>query len=409
MDILSLAVLFWILNKTSGYSKESVKITLCLAATIFSLLFLKEKISGNASSAKDAAEFFLNHNLVASFSILGFFASLSLYERSKLFSLVTASLELAAFCLTGSLAGFWGVMAGALYIFFPGKLPFLTEFKENINGRGRKKIIFFALTAMVAGGLFAVFSQWPTASFTDRMRWWRSALEMTANSPVLGGGPGSFERTSVFYNTAGLRSLYAHSFPLQAAGEWGIFAASALFVFVFGKTRRSRDRFLTAGAVAVFFLNLFDFSLNVPGFFLLFFITLVCAAEPGEERPVKGGMAAVLYCFILTAAFYPCLYWGIKPLIACGKSMDAQTAFEDRDWGSAENCLKGSVRWDGIPANYYSGIARMLFLRSRETGNSAFLRESVKWQKEALSREPLSAIYLYQMKQLLETAYGPKT
>lgn len=260
------------------------------------------------------------------------------------------------------------------------------------------------------------FSEYGKNSLYDRLRWWSVSARILINHPFFGNGPGSFDKIAPYFYDSGLKSVYAHNYFLQIASELGILATLSLCYFFFTQMRRSNNQILIAGLTAVLFQNLFDFSMNIPGFFLIFCFVLAIAShtndtilkpEPSLKETISRRNGRLLFVCALNLLLFVFAgwKWGVKPLMAFQESLRAQEFFKERDWNSTEKHLRKSIAWDKLPAKYYSDLSMVLTTRYQVgEKDPSLIHEAILLQKESLSREPLSKDYKNQMKFLLETA-----
>jgi O-antigen ligase len=152
----------------------------------------------------------------------------------------------------------------------------------------------------------------------DDGRWsvYGYCIEAIRQRPLLGAGLGTFADLFPSLRGPDLNRWgiwdYAHSTILEIAVEMGIpiaamivFAAIASFVILLRATLRSKDRSrsvfaATTGILVLGYLHsLIDFSLQIPGFFIVFWILIGCwvarslAEEPVVRRTRSGRFAAV--------------------------------------------------------------------------------------------------------------------
>jgi O-antigen ligase len=133
--------------------------------------------------------------------------------------------------------------------------------------------------------------------------------------PLLGSGVGTFADLFPSVRSPDLSMWgvwdYAHSTILEVAVEMGIpitaiiaFAAIASFLILLRSTLRSKDRrrtsfaAMTGIAVLAYLHSIIDFSLQIPGFLIVFWILLGCwlaqsfATEPMAQRASMGERVA---------------------------------------------------------------------------------------------------------------------
>lgn len=383
---------FWIISSASSEIKIFLQKILCVAVSVFSIFYILSNL-GFSSAISEFTEFFLNVNVAGSFIILGLFSGLNLFyvrKESILLSSITVLICSAAFFYTRSVAGLCGIFFGISYLIF--------KRKNDLN----KKLIIGILILAVLIMIFFL-SHWLKSSFDDRIRWWRTASQILLNHPWWGSGPGTFGKIAFWYQDAGLKSPYAHSFPLQTACETGLPAAIFLFLFLIKTLINQNGNLLTVGLIAVLFQNNFDFSLNISGIFILFWILLALSKPSQKIKPnfplknpvlIYGG-----FLLLLTVSGWR---WGVRPLIAFDYSLNAQNAYDKMDFNLAEQFLKKSIRWDTLPSKYYSGLSMILSYRYEKEKRKEFLNEAILFQKEALKREPDFLPYQLRMNQLIK-------
>ncbi|MBI2377623.1 MAG: O-antigen ligase family protein [Deltaproteobacteria bacterium] len=102
----------------------------------------------------------------------------------------------------------------------------------------------------------------------------RDAWPMIMDHALVGIGRGSFVSVYPHYKTSPIQLLFVfpENLAVQALAEWGVVVGSAVLVGLatalvlrIGKTRRPLALAALVGCVAVFFHNLVDFSLELPG------------------------------------------------------------------------------------------------------------------------------------------------
>lgn len=370
--------LYFIVKKSDETIKIKLqKITLTTIA-LFLLFFLLIEMSPSMPYPKD--EFFLKSNFVGSCSILGMFMSLTLFKETKIFSLSILGLALTTFYFTKSFAGLMGITLGLIYLI------------RNINKNEEKQrilILFLTLCLIIVMTFF--LSHWQMNSVEDRIRWWEAAFKIFMQYPFFGSGPGSFEKISTIYLEPGLNSLYAHNFVLQNLSEMGSLAGIPMFYFIFKEVKNSSKLFLKIGLIAVFTQCLFDYSLNVPGFFLLFFLILGSA-----NKTIENNFFQPPKFFILI--FYPILFYfmiffgwklGVRPLVSFDYSLKAEDAYQKMDLGSAEKFLRSALKWDDLPIQNFLSLSQLLQIQYNKNPKKTYLlKEKQRLQKIILNKNP---------------------
>lgn len=415
--------LFWIIQQLKTEIRISIQKMICGMAIVFFSLFIFAELS-NTVAGYLKVEFFINKNLVASLNLLTLFIALNCYKNSRLLASITIVLAICIFFMTKSLSALTGAAAGLTYLFFIGtfeesdagslEAKHLLTISDDKNGLWSTlkikwntfhfKFLLFIILITAALFIFSI-ENWTKHSALDRMRWWVVAIRILFDHPLWGSGPGSFEKIFQVYSSLGLKSIYAHNYFLQTASEIGILATLFLIVFFFYQIKNSSQRFLTAGLIAILIQNLFDFSLHIPGFFMLFWIVLSLATPEKfahfdsiklfkTQFDIKKFLSwpffGIMSILIISAGWR----WGIKPLIAFQESLNAQTSFQKMDLLKTEQHLRNAIRWDSLPPSYYSNLSFILSLRYQNDSTNAYLlEESIALQKEALRKEPTSQFY----------------
>lgn len=119
----------------------------------------------------------------------------------------------------------------------------------------------------------------PTGPWRLRAGNFRAALEMAADHPWVGVGPGGFAERYPTYRVAGdNETRHVHDLPLELLAEWGVPAGAAaatgffwLFAWpIFGARRRPLfERGMAVGLAAFAFHNLGDFTAFMPSLLIL--------------------------------------------------------------------------------------------------------------------------------------------
>lgn len=407
--LFSAMTLFATGQNSNWMSKLFVQKILCIAGSIFSFFFIASHLFHESNIHHEDVHFFLNQNLSATFALLNFFIALHLWNSSEnqnnrwlcvpagnqeIIAAVSAIISFAAFYFAKSIAGWMGLCAAAAYLLH-----------KKMGLSAKSKLIFgvFSIAILIAAVLIC-----HSSSIIDRWRWWQTAIRIWMMHPLIGSGPGSFEKVAGFYSVRGLKSVFAHSYPLQIAAEWGLLGAAFLFSYWTSIISRSTTYFLSAGLIAILTQNLFDFSLNIPGIALIFWLILGHASSenlPALTLRPAGAASILIFALIASALFFAGWRWGIKPLLAWRESLIAEEALERGDIISTETHLRKTIFWDSVPAKYYSDLSEILYLRyQREPANQTLMDESVRMAREALRRDPFSESSWMRLSALLDIA-----
>jgi O-antigen ligase len=265
---------------------------------------------------------FINHNTAATFvgagAILWFCSAFSSLQQSFRFSsirvlLLTRANEHLAFRIivrsTAALTCFFALLLtnsrGGLICSCLGLLVAIILMATNgQKPRSRQTVVWasVALAATVAwlSGMGRIGSQ----GLFDDARWsvYGFCVEAIRQRPLLGAGAGTFEDLFPSLRMADFNSWgvwdFAHSTILEIAVEMGIPVAAmvviaaliSLFVIARGaitsegRTRRSLAA-ITGVAILSYLHSMIDFSLQIPGYLILFGILLGCGLAKASDTP----------------------------------------------------------------------------------------------------------------------------
>jgi len=255
---------------------------------------------------------FINHNTAATFMGAGTILWLCLAYRSfesmnvssiRLLLLMPANERLAFKLMSRSAAGlicfFAVLLTGSRGGLICTCLGLIVAIGLLVSGRIKTRIwLVFGLGSVA----LALLSFWLTGvgrigshGLFDGGRWfvYESSLKLIGERPLLGTGAGTFADVFPSLRTDKLSSWgvwdYAHSTLLEIAVEMGIPIAAAVLlaaaasIFILAKSAlqpRSRDRnslsAITGIAVLSYLHSAIDFSLQVPGYLVVFGIILGC-------------------------------------------------------------------------------------------------------------------------------------
>ncbi|MGA2192326.1 MAG: O-antigen ligase family protein [Nitrospirota bacterium] len=241
----------------------------------------------------------------------------------------------AALILTKSLGGFIALFIGIILFFIS-----VPKAKGFLGNHRKKIVVLFLLLFSVC--VFSVLSMRSSGDFgfarslSERMNYWRGAIEIFAAAPMKGFGAGSFELLYPAHIRPGAdETRYAHNVLLQALAETGLpglIAVLAVFITFFAsclmKLRKGQEERtpLVAGVFAaggVFFIhNMLDFSFYVPETAVLFwFLYGLSTSYAGDEkRGAAAGAAlraAVAIPLLIIGIFY------VKSYLAAQKQEEA--------------------------------------------------------------------------------------
>jgi O-Antigen ligase len=271
---------------------------------------------------------FINHNTAATFigagAILWFCSAFSSLQQSFRSSsirvlLLTRATERLAFRTiarsAGALTCFFALLLtgsrGGLICSCLGLLVAITLMAVNRQKPRFWHIMVWASVALaVTVTLLTRMGRIGSQGLFDDARWsvYGFCVEAIRQRPLLGAGAGTFEglfpslRADDFYSW-GVWD-YAHSTILEIAVEMGIpvaatvviAALASLFILARGAVKsdgRSRRSLaaITGIAVLSYLHSMIDFSLQIPGYLVLFGILLGCGLARASETPTAVGAA----------------------------------------------------------------------------------------------------------------------
>ncbi|HVE12350.1 MAG TPA: O-antigen ligase family protein, partial [Elusimicrobiota bacterium] len=154
----------------------------------------------------------------------------------------------------------------------------------------------------------------------ERPAIWASALQVAREHPLLGQGPGQFERGFLRHNFPApsevsparyqMRTAHAHSEPLHAAAELGwpglllwVAALAAVLAAIPAEAERAAPR---AAAMLILLQSVSDNLLNSTGVSLALYSALACACGPARSARPPRAFRALGAAGLLAAA---CAWW----------------------------------------------------------------------------------------------------
>ena len=252
-----------------------------------------------------------NHNHLAGYLEMAFFLILGLFLRGYRGGRLCIVVYLALIVLTAlvlSLSrGAWGASTCGLI--------FMASILLSSRRFNRKKLLLFLILGVsallllilastpVVERLLTVLENQEDASFQSRCTAWKGVIQMIADNPLLGTGPGTFALIFTQYQPAGLgrRFMSAHNDYLHFTAEVGTlllpllaFMGFALYRSGFKKLKnpsrlvRGTTLGALAGITAILCHSLIDFNLHIPANALLFtvLVAIVVAPAPRYNSPL---------------------------------------------------------------------------------------------------------------------------
>ena len=271
-------------------------------------------------------------NIMACYMAMTIPLGLDMYLDSRRGRLVYgASLALMVFslALTKSAGGFISLAAASLVyipVRFRGRMP---------DRRGIAGAVLVVVVLLVIGA--AIYQKRSDNalgvgnSFSQRLDYLRSSIEVACRSPLLGSGAGSFEILYPAYMKPGADEVrYSHNLILQVLDETGVLGAFSLLLLLFMFIQKCVSRLkkggdggllipgILAGGVAFIVHNMADFSFYIPETAVLFFLYIGVACSNDGIAEMKGRpamfaksaavIAALLVSFFLIKSYLSSSY-----------------------------------------------------------------------------------------------------
>jgi O-antigen ligase len=236
--------------------------------------------------AKRAIGTFPSPNILAGYLTMIFFFSLSLRGtvtksslRSNLIYMCVPALIIASLTLTKSL-GAWLSLIAALIILL------ITSY-DSIK---KQKILLLSSTVLIVIALtFILMSRWerltnlanPQNSIIQRLNYWRTAIAVIKDHPILGVGPGNFQEVFLKYKIGlSTNTRYAHNIFLHTWAETGFLGLIALIYLIsaFFIKAKSKSHYIFFAGLAFILHNLIDNTYFIPEASFLWWVLLAIAS-----------------------------------------------------------------------------------------------------------------------------------
>lgn len=301
--------------------------------------------------------------------------------------------------LAGALSAlllFTGSSAAVLALAAAAGLCLIDSGRLSFRGRGLP-----LLAVLAAAAAFAAWKCDPS-SLADRLDWWRAALRMFADRPLLGAGAGSFAYLYPAYHAVRpgeAATVYAHNYYLEFMAENGALAAACWFWFIAARFR-SLSGFRRYSAAAALVHSCVDFGLSVPGNFLVFCCLLGGSEPGGGEKPahkpfVLTAAAAALGCF-----FSLCGTFSVQLRLEDLRA-GAMSALSAGDFPAAERLISAAARLDPDNPLAPALLGRVRMREGLENRDRRALFGAAVAFERALALNPYDADSYYR----LETIY----
>lgn len=307
--VLPVVALSWALSPLRSLLAGEVLNFICGLCLLFSVVSIKKEIADRK---------WLVYFILILAALAGFFQFLS---QKETYATLKNSNTMAFYAiLAGGLCLEWGnyylafaflllivisKSAGAILalfmtaVFYAWDRKALGEFKKNP----------FLSAAVIILPCIALFSI-DLSSVYDRLHWWRAALLMFFERPLLGWGFGAFAFAGgAFKGPSFLGSVYAHNYYIEFLAENGLIAALLWFWFLYVSLRKTSG-FLRYALFAALAHGMLDFGLSTPyGFWFFCFILGLSLSTEKLSLPKGFLKFALILAFAFSVKF---LFWALK-------------------------------------------------------------------------------------------------
>lgn len=312
---------------------------------------------------------FFNANMYAGYLLM--LVPLALLRRKWLFSV----LLLCGIALSGS-RGAWVALV----------------LSSGLWGLCRLRGKFVPALVLLCCGSAAgyVIWRWGGISMHERLGWWHAALAMIGERPLLGFGPGSFEYVfPAFHAQAvdGLSTIYAHSWPLQFAAEYGVPCVLLWLGWAVSRLR-SLDSPYRWAVITVFLHSIGDFTLNGPAVFFVFCWLLSCGESRLEEAALPDGRRAFAAAVLVLALSAPLAFAAARPFMAQRRLIAARNSYQSSYPAHDLDRIKRLVIANPDDANAALLLASAMADSAYSTGDKSLLAQAVIAYERALRLNP---------------------
>ena len=148
-----------------------------------------------------------------------------------------------------------------------------------------KALLVLSILAIAAAIGFIVTIRWerlihldnPQNSITQRLNYWRTAIAVIKDHPLLGVGPGNFQEVFLKYKIGlSTNTRYAHNIFLHTWAETGLLGFIALIFLIanFIIKAKSKSRYILIAGLTFLFHNLIDNTYFIPEAGFLWWVLL---------------------------------------------------------------------------------------------------------------------------------------
>ncbi|MCG0274840.1 MAG: O-antigen ligase family protein [Thermosediminibacteraceae bacterium] len=257
-------------------------------------------------------------------------------------------------------------------------------------------------------------------SVQGRLSFYRDALKMIKDRPIIGWGGGGWKAAYFAYQSYRYFTTEVHSFFLQLAVEAGILGLIAfLSVLVLiirnlasnkvdNPVRGTVNWSVLSSAFAVLGHSAVDFNLSLSAVAIYLWALFGFAAAEGassataeRKKPIDTGSYAIWVAGILVLIFIlgsGTLYAGY----AYGQK--AVGALRNGDIAEAKKAFEKASKYDPLTASFKADLSQIYDIIGGQKGNEEYKEKALKLREEAVALDPYNA----KMKTLLAATYLSK-
>ncbi len=315
----------------------------------------------------------------------------------------------------------WLLLGVGLFVavLFQAIIEAAHRYKEKLNEHRKLLIIvsiissvtiIFAAIYFMDGTVIKAFDRISSINLQDRSviergYFYKDALKIIADHPILGIGGGGWAAVYKTYRSYNYSTLFTHNYYLQTWIEAGIPGIASLLtiwagaIFVLWQARKNSSKenslligvlFLSASAIAVH--SLIDFNMTFTSIGLLFWALL--AGLSGMQAQIAGQihvnnnsylykrhvavkalvMLGIITFFVLSGGFRLAINHGIA----------ADQAMKKSNIPLAQKELMAANKYDPLNTYYISEIAKKLYLQGVATRDPAALEKAYTYINKAI-------------------------
>ncbi len=277
---------------------------------------------------------------------------------------------------------------------------------EDVSSAKRIVIAYKYIPQAISQRITSISTE--DSSVSGRYSFYRDALKIIKDHPILGTGGGGWKSIYFAYQSYQYFTTEVHNFFLQLWVETGTVGLLALVTLwlttmlsgykVLKSDTSSTVKTLTwgalSGAIALGGHSVMDFNLSLGGVALYLWqlfgvirFSAVISSLRYKAREISTNWAAWplsgLSCILIIISFF--LYQGYI------YGQQAVEAVQQQDLLKAKDYFEKAAKYDPLTASYKADLAQLDYFIARQSGNDALLKKSEEMRIEAVNLDPYSA------------------